>query len=72
MASVGTTILWIQRGEIGRSLAGPRWHDSIGQAGIYTQVHFGNGRKGTQVHSRKEEAILRYILGRKEVYSGVF
>lgn len=49
-----------------------QWTRRIVTAEMYTQVHFGNGRKGTQVHSRKGEGILRCILGRKKVFSGAF
>lgn len=39
---------------------------SIVTAGMYTQVHFGNGRKGTQVHFRKAGRGPQMHSGKKE------
>lgn len=68
MASVGATILCIQRGEIGRGLGGPRWQDSIGQENCHgwnvypgalwewperNSAAFWDGRRYAQVYSKK-------------------
>ena len=39
---------------------------SIVTAGMYTQVHLGNGRKGTQVHFRKAGRGPQMHSGKKE------